>query len=84
MRIGVHVSAAGHIYEAVNRARALGVTTMQLFSRDPRQWRKARLSLEDIEEFKKRSEAERSGVRSILLTYGIQSDIVQLWRVRYG
>ena len=49
MRIGVHVSAAGHIYEAVNRARALGVTTMQLFSRDPRQWRKARLSLEDIE-----------------------------------
>src|SRR3989338_4324258 len=54
MRIGVHVSAAGHIYEAVNRARALGVTTMQLFSRDPRQWRKARLSLEDIEEFKRR------------------------------
>ncbi len=54
MRIGVHVSAAGHIYEAINRAQALGVNTMQIFSRDPRQWRRGRLSLEDIEEFKKR------------------------------
>jgi len=45
---------AGHIYEAIDRAKALGVTTMQIFSRDPRQWRKARLSLEDIEEFRKR------------------------------
>ena len=54
MRIGVHVSVAGHIYEAIDRAKALGVTTMQIFSRDPRQWRKARLSLEDIEEFRKR------------------------------
>ena len=54
MRIGVHVSVAGHIYEAIDRAKALGVTTMQIFSRDPRQWRKARLSLEDIEEFKRR------------------------------
>ena len=54
MRIGVHVSVAGHIYEAIDRAKALGVTTMQIFPRDPRQWRKARLSLEDIEEFRKR------------------------------
>lgn len=53
MRIGVHVSAAGHIYQSIERARVLGCNTMQIFSRDPRQWRRGRLSIEDIEEFKR-------------------------------
>ena len=52
MRIGVHVSAARHIYESINRALALGYNTMQIFSRDSRQWRRARLSPEDIEGFR--------------------------------
>jgi deoxyribonuclease-4 len=54
MRLGVHVSAAGHIYESITRAAALGCNTMQIFSRDPRQWRKSRLKKEDVEEFKRR------------------------------
>lgn len=54
MRLGVHVSISGHIYESVSRAEALGCNTMQIFSRDPRQWRKGRLELKDIEEFRKR------------------------------
>ena len=53
MRIGVHVSIAGHIYQSIERARVLGCNTMQIFSRDPRQWRKGRLNLQEIEEFKK-------------------------------
>ena len=52
MRIGVHVSTAGHIYDSIGRTLALGCNTMQIFSRDPRQWRRGRLSAEDIEEFR--------------------------------
>ncbi len=44
----------GKIYEAVSRAQALGCNTMQIFSRNPRQWRQTELSSEDIKEFKNR------------------------------
>jgi deoxyribonuclease IV len=54
MLLGVHVSIAGHIYESINRAAALGCNTMQIFSRDPQQWRKAKIKPEDIEEFRAR------------------------------
>ena len=53
MRIGVHVSIAGHIYESLERARALGCNTMQIFSRNPRGWQVSRLDRRDVEEFKK-------------------------------
>jgi deoxyribonuclease-4 len=36
MRLGVHVSIAGGFGEAVERAKRLGCTTMQIFSRSPR------------------------------------------------
>jgi deoxyribonuclease-4 len=54
MLLGVHVSIAGHIYESIDRAQALGCNTMQIFSRDPQQWRKSKLKPEDIEEFRER------------------------------
>lgn len=53
MRIGVHVSIAGKIWESLERAKALGCNTMQIFSRNPRGWRASRLSSSDIENFKK-------------------------------
>src|SRR3989338_7430442 len=53
MRIGVHVSIAGKIYEALERARALGCNTMQIFSRNPRGWEAAKLEKADVEEFKR-------------------------------
>jgi endonuclease IV len=53
MRIGVHVSIAGHIYESLDRAEALGCNTMQIFSRNPRGWSVSKLELADIKEFKK-------------------------------
>ncbi|MDP2924200.1 MAG: deoxyribonuclease IV [Candidatus Omnitrophota bacterium] len=52
LKLGCHVSAAGKIYDAVDRATALGCNTMQIFARNPRQWRKASLSDEDIKIFK--------------------------------
>ncbi len=58
MRIGVHVSIAGKIYESVDRARALGCDTMQIFSRNPRGWAASRLELSDAEEFRRRREAQ--------------------------
>jgi len=54
LKLGVHVSIAGKIYKSVDRAVELGCNTMQIFSRNPRQLRKATLGEEDIEIFKKK------------------------------
>lgn len=52
-RIGVHVSIAGKIWESLERAKALGCNTMQIFSRNPRSWQATEFDLFDIENFKK-------------------------------
>ncbi|MFA5437034.1 MAG: deoxyribonuclease IV, partial [Candidatus Omnitrophota bacterium] len=54
MTIGIHVSGAGKIYESLNRAHALGCQTMQIFARNPQQWKGKPLDSKDIEEFKVR------------------------------
>ncbi len=54
MKLGVHVSIAGHIYEAVDRAAELGCNTFQIFSRNPRGWDATKLDPKDAEEFKRR------------------------------
>jgi len=51
MRIGLHVSIAGKIYESLDRAKALGCNTMQIFSRNPRGWQVLPLEKADVEEF---------------------------------
>ncbi len=59
MKLGVHVSIAGHIYEAVDRAAALGCNTFQIFSRNPRGWAALALSPVDAEEFIRRRKVEK-------------------------
>ena len=59
MLLGVHVSIAGHIWESIDRAEALGCNVMQIFARDPRQWRKSSLKTEDIDEFRRRREMSK-------------------------
>ncbi len=55
MILGVHVSGAGKIYQALDVARGLGCDTMQIFSRSPQNWRNgAHLKSEDITEFRLR------------------------------
>lgn len=54
MLLGVQVSSEGKIYEALGRAEELGCNTMQIFSRNPQQWRHDFLAPEDIAEFIKR------------------------------
>lgn len=56
MRIGVHVSIAGHIYEALERAKALRCNTMQIFSRNPRGWQAVKLDAGDVSEFRRLKE----------------------------
>jgi len=52
LNLGLHISIAGGIHMAPARARALGCTTMQIFARSPRQWRKSSLSDDEIAAFK--------------------------------
>lgn len=65
MRIGVHVSIAGRIYEAIDRGRELGCETIQIFSRNPRGWQAARLDPEDAAEFRKRK--REAGIFPVLV-----------------
>jgi len=43
-RIGVHLSTAGGVYRAAERANEAGANTFQIFSSSPRMWRPAKLS----------------------------------------
>lgn len=56
MLLGLQVSTEGRIYNALERAHALGCNTMQIFSRNPQQWRDRFLEEADIEEFRRRRE----------------------------
>lgn len=51
-RIGVHTSITGGIYHSLERARALGCNTLQIFSHNPRGWAIKSILEEDILKFK--------------------------------
>jgi deoxyribonuclease IV len=51
VRIGVHVSIAGSIDKAVDRALASGCDAFQIFSRNPRGWRSREITSEEIDSF---------------------------------
>ncbi len=65
MLLGVHVSAAGRIYEAVEKAHALGCGTMQFFSRNPQQWRSRGIDEADAREFRRRR--DQYGIRPVFI-----------------
>lgn len=52
MRLGVHVSIAGKLSQAVERAQDLGCDTMQIFSRSPRGWDAKPFDPEELERFR--------------------------------
>lgn len=54
MILGVHVSGAVKIYQTLDIAHKLKCQTMQIFSRNPQQWRSGQLDPKDVEEFKLR------------------------------
>jgi deoxyribonuclease IV len=65
MLLGIQVSIAGGIYESIPRAQELGCNAMQIFARDPRQWRIKKLKIKDIEEFKRRRAS--SGIEKVFI-----------------
>jgi deoxyribonuclease-4 len=51
-RLGVHTSIAGGLHLSLERAKALGCNTVQIFSHNPRGWLVKPISGEDISKFK--------------------------------
>jgi deoxyribonuclease-4 len=51
-RIGVHTSIAGGLHYSLERAKALGCNTLQIFSHNPRRWAVESISKEDALMFK--------------------------------
>lgn len=52
LKLGVHVSIAGGIFNSVTNATSIGCTSFQLFSRNPRQWKAKVLEEDEIRQFK--------------------------------
>lgn len=52
-RIGAHVSVAGGLLNAPDRALNIGANCMQIFSSPPQQWKSSTYSRQEMEEFKK-------------------------------
>jgi deoxyribonuclease-4 len=65
MLIGAHVSTAGGLERAVERAEERGAETMQIFNQSPRMWRPTRYSDEDFAAFRKR--LAKSPVKSVYI-----------------
>lgn len=49
-RIGIHISIAGSLAAAAEKAHEMGINTMQIFSSSPRMWHAAPLDPKDIAE----------------------------------
>ncbi|MGO8719402.1 MAG: deoxyribonuclease IV [Acidobacteriaceae bacterium] len=47
--IGIHLSTAGGVANAVRRAAAIGANTLQIFSSSPRMWRASKITSEQAE-----------------------------------
>ena len=54
MKIGAHVSSAGGIHTAIDRAEQIGAESMQVFTQSPRTWRPTNHDPETFERFKER------------------------------
>lgn len=51
--LGAHISAAGGLRKAIERAEALGCEAIQIFTRNPLQWRGKSLSDAEVEGFRR-------------------------------
>jgi deoxyribonuclease-4 len=65
MKIGAHISTAGGLHTAFERAAAIGAECLQIFESAPQQWGTARLTDEQVEEFKQKR--DESGITPIFI-----------------
>src|SRR5512142_786869 len=64
-RLGVHVPISGGIEKAALRARELGCSAVQIFSRNPRGWKTSPLASHSVRAF--RSEMGKSGIEPVVV-----------------
>ncbi len=60
MKIGAHVSAAGGLDKAFDRALELGAEAIQLFTAAPQSWRRRSIASKEIDAFRRR--AQETGI----------------------
>lgn len=65
MKIGAHVSTAGGLDKAIERAQAMGANTIQIFGSQPQSWRRRTYDPEQVEAFRRR--VEEAGVAPVFL-----------------
>ena len=57
MRLGAHISSAGGVFKAFERASDIGCETMLVFTKSNRQWKAKPLTEKDIENYQKEAAA---------------------------
>jgi deoxyribonuclease-4 len=67
--LGVHVSIAGGVHLAVERAAALKCTTFQIFPSNPRAWRQKPPDAEEVRLFRREAERRRFTVFFVHVPY---------------
>lgn len=65
MNLGAHMSIAGGLHLAFARGEAAGCRTMQIFSKNERQWNAKPIQPEDVQRFK--AEQIRSGIGPLIV-----------------
>ncbi len=84
--LGAHMSIAGGVPTAVERAKRIGCTTMQMFVKNNNQWRGKPLTVEDASTYKKLLSESRIGPVVVHDTYlinlcAVNKDILQKSRI---
>ena len=64
MLFGAHVSSSGGIWQAIDRAEAIGCDAVQIFTQSPRMWRPTNHTPEAIARFRVRR--EEAGIESVV------------------
>lgn len=65
MRLGCHISIAGGIEKSISRAKALGINTMQIFSKNSRTWQEKNYTDLEIINFQKI--LQKSGISPVFI-----------------
>ncbi|MEI7760033.1 MAG: deoxyribonuclease IV [Thermoleophilia bacterium] len=64
MLFGAHVSSSGGIWQAIDRAQAMGCDAVQVFTQSPRMWRPTNHTPEAVARFRERR--EEAGIKSVV------------------
>lgn len=85
MLLGAHISSAGGLFKAFQRAEDIGCETMLIFTKSNRQWRAKPLTEQDIAKFKSAQTASSVSPVAVHATYliNIASPKPDLWEKSY-